>query len=78
MKALTKRTVAKATAYEIWTAYQASEYPQGWRIEAKHFGGTGGSGSVLGVSVEVYDEGGRCIAFERIPLDDARKAGIVE
>jgi len=53
---LTKETIKTATAAEILDAYADSDYPDGWTITVDHFGGTGGSGAVLGIRLLVRDE----------------------
>ena len=61
---LTTENIATATAGEILDAYADSDYPVDWTITADHFGGTGGSGSSLGVRLLVRDgDGGilRCV-----------------
>ena len=64
---LTKETIKEVTAAEILDAYAESDYPRDWTITVDHFGGTGGSGSSLGIRLLVRDGDGdilRCITGE--------------
>ena len=59
--------IKTASASEILDAYADSDYPEDWTITVDHFGGTGGSGSSLGIRLLVRDGDGdifRCITGE--------------
>jgi len=51
-------TIKTATAAQILDAYAESDYPTDWTITVDHFGGTGGSGSSLGIRLLVRDGAG--------------------